>query len=801
MMSPHTIMIVDDNTDMLAIYSRVLAQEGYAVSAAATGTDCLQQISTVCPDIFLMDVILPDWNGIDLVREIKRRPEFANSMFVLMSGFQSDSESKIQGLDAGAVDFIARPVPNKELVAKVKSLVKVMDFQDSLVTLSNELDHRVAERTKDLEATIEALRKSEDTQRSILATAMDGFWLADTDGWLLDVNETYCRMSGYSRQELLNMRISDLDSVESEQDTDGRIKMIIDRGEGRFESQHRRKNGSILDVEVSVQFRPTEGGRLVVFLHDISTRERDLNQLKDLTRRLLLATSSAGLGVWDWNVRENSMVWDNRMFELYGITPETFPKTVDAWMDGLHPEDRGTALAVCQSALNGERDFDTEFRVCHPDGTVRHIKGNALVIRTPDGTAERMIGINADITAAREAEKTKSQLESKLQQAQKMESVGRLAGGIAHDFNNILTVIQGYSELGIMKADPTSEVYGFIGEIRKAAERSADLTRQLLAFARKQCIAPQVLDLNETVAGMLKMLQRLIGEDIHLHWQAEADLWYVKIDPSQIDQILANLSVNARDAIVDVGTVTIEAGNCTLDPEYCAGHIGSEPGDYVRLAVTDNGHGINQETLPNIFEPFFTTKPVGEGTGLGLATVYGIVRQNGGSIDVCSEPGSGTTFSIYLPRYVGQAEQPRTARTVETLPVGQETVLVVDDEPEILNVTQKILAQQGYVVLHASTPGEAIRLADEYSGEIHLLLTDVVMPEMNGFDLAGKLQVLYPRIKSLFMSGYTSDVISRHGTLNVGVPFIQKPFSVSGLTVKIREVLDGRYPSIGATPP
>ena len=299
-----------------------------------------------------------------------------------------------------------------------------------------------------------------------------------------------------------------------------------------------------------------------------------------------------------------------------------------------------------------------------------------------------------------------------------------------------------------------------------------------------------MLDLNETVEGMLKMLRRLIGEDIDLSWLPGKDLWPVKMDPSQIDQILANLCVNARDAISGVGKMTIETGNRIFDEDYCAAHPGFVPGEYVMLAVSDNGCGMDKETQLHIFEPFFTTKEMGKGTGLGLATVYGIVKQNNGFINVYSEPGQGTTFSIYLPRHIGKAEQTQKEDPSEPAAHGSETILLVEDEPTVLEMTRMMLEKLGYTVLAAATPGEAIRLAEAHTGEIHLLMTDVVMPEMNGRDLVRNLLTRYPNLKSLFMSGYTADVIAHHGVLDPGVNFIQKPFSIKNLAAKVREVLD-----------
>jgi two-component system cell cycle sensor histidine kinase/response regulator CckA len=381
-------------------------------------------------------------------------------------------------------------------------------------------------------------------------------------------------------------------------------------------------------------------------------------------------------------------------------------------------------------------------------------------------------------------------LSARLAQAEKMESVGRLAGGVAHDFNNMLNVIFGHTEIAMGKIGPEHPVHGALEEIRKATVRSADLTRQLLAFARRQTVAPVALNLNDSVRGILAMLRRMIREEVRLDWKPDPGLWRVRMDPSQVDQMLVNLCLNARDAIMGVGTIWITTENRTLDEASCAELPGSSPGDYAVLAVSDDGCGMDGQTLVHIFEPFFTTKRVGEGTGLGLATVYGVVKQNGGFIDVRSRPGQGATFRIYLPHYAGAVEQLRQEAPAEPLRPGHETILVVEDEEAVLKLTQEMLEEQGYAVLAASAPGGAIRLAAHHAGRIDLLITDVVMPEMNGRELADNLRTQHPSLRVLYMSGYTADIIADHSVLNQGISFIQKPFSSKGLVEKIRQTLE-----------
>jgi PAS domain S-box-containing protein len=402
-------------------------------------------------------------------------------------------------------------------------------------------------------------------------------------------------------------------------------------------------------------------------------------------------------------------------------------------------------------------------------------------IRNAKGRIINFLAIKEDITE-------KKKLEAQFFQAQKMESVGRLAGGVAHDFNNLLGIIMGHTELALdLAPDPAQPIYSHLHEILKASERSSNLTRQLLAFARKQTVAPKVIDLNKTIEEMLNMIRRLIGENIDLIWYPGTESRPVKMDPSQIDQILANLCVNARDAISNVGKIIMETGTVFLDESYCIDHPGFIPGAYVVLTVSDNGQGMDKKILEKIFEPFFTTKESGKGTGLGLATVYGIIKQNNGFINVYSEIGQGTTFRIYLPRYQGQDIDTRKAQTTE-MPLGHgETLLLVEDEAALLTATQMMLEKIGYRVIAANTPDKAIELAEKHAGEIQLLITDVVMPKLNGMDLAGHLQSVYPEMKVLFMSGYASNAIVDQGVLKEGANFIQKPFSLKEIAIKIAD--------------
>lgn len=398
------------------------------------------------------------------------------------------------------------------------------------------------------------------------------------------------------------------------------------------------------------------------------------------------------------------------------------------------------------------------------------------------GNIENYVAVQHDVTEQQTTEK-------QLIQAQKMESVGRLAGGVAHDFNNMLSVIIGYAELTLSQLNKTEPIFNSIKEILKAADRSADIVRQLLAFSRKQIISPKIIDMNQVIKDITNMLQRLIGEDIELVLIPGEDLWMVMLDPSQIDQIGANLVVNSRDAMPNGGQITIETANITLDDTYCQQHPGLTPGEFVRVTVSDSGTGMDQETLSHIFEPFYTTKAIHHGTGLGLATVYGIVKQNNGYIKVYSEPGKGATFKLYFPRCKTFAK--KTPKSVDaTFPSGSENILLVEDDIMVRNLTSKMLKTMGYTVTSAENPIEAISIFKQNEHPIHLLLTDVIMPGMNGNELKNKIEAICPSIKTLFFSGYTADVIARHGVIDSNINFIEKPFTKINLAKKIREVLE-----------
>lgn len=431
-----------------------------------------------------------------------------------------------------------------------------------------------------------------------------------------------------------------------------------------------------------------------------------------------------------------------------------------------------------------------EIQMKRRDGEFFWISLNITLIRDNAGEPLRIESHIYDIDDKITAEKEREELQLQLTQSQKLEAIGKLAGGVAHDFNNILSVIIGKSELALMKMRATDPFRKSFSDIKKAAEHSANLTRQLLAFARKQTIAPQVADINAIMGDTMTMLRRIISENIDLKQVPASNVWMIKVDPDQVAQVLTNLCVNARDAISGNGQIIIRTENCSLDETYYRDKSSYRPGDYVCLSVSDNGCGMDQETQKHIFEPFFTTKDLHTGTGLGLATVYGIIRQNNGFIVVYSEKNQGTTFKVFLPRYRGRAPRDLPQKQNQETPRGRESILLVEDERDLLQISEQMLTELGYRVFAANGPKEALEYMAEHGNTIDLLLTDVIMPQMNGRDLVARVNSTHPRIRHLYMSGYTADIIAHQGILEEGIVFLQKPFSVHELAIKVRTVLD-----------
>jgi two-component system cell cycle sensor histidine kinase/response regulator CckA len=645
---------------------------------------------------------------------------------------------------------------------------------------------------------LEALERSRREMETVISTTPALIVMVDSRGRILLINRALQELTGFRREGLLGKPVLEtLVSPEWREEVRARWS---DPRSPSFKEPFTFPLVTAQGAQRLIEWRcaavpAPEGEGQIILATGLDITERVLleQELRDRSNLLehVLTTSPTVVYIVRPSERGNELVWVSGNVEE--ITGYSVNEAMEPgwWERNLHPEDRERMLDGARRFWRvGKRLFTSRYRFLKKDGNYMWVRDDIRVLKDERGEPVEAVGAWTDITLAMKAEEEARKLQEQLLQSQKMEAVGRLAGGVAHDFNNMLTVIRGYAEVALQRLRPEDPLYENLQEIMAAADRSSELTRQLLAFSRKQTIAPRPLDLNEHIEQARKLLGRLLGEDITLELALEGGLWQVFMDPAQVDQILANLLVNSRDAMPKGGSVIVETMNVLLDETYCKVHPGSIPGDYVLLAVTDTGCGMTKETLEKAFEPFFTTKAEGKGTGLGLSTVYGIVKQNQGLIYLYSEPGAGTTVKIYIPRYAGGGEMEEEVGRPKSLPVGErETILLVEDEASLRKLAARMLKDLGYQVLEASSPKEALELCESYKGNVDLLFTDVVMPLMNGRELSERIREMRPGVRTLFMSGYTSNAIAHHGVLEPGMEFIQKPFSMRELALKVKEAL------------
>jgi PAS domain S-box-containing protein len=510
-------------------------------------------------------------------------------------------------------------------------------------------------------------------------------------------------------------------------------------------------------------------------------RHRTAQALRASEARTRFALEAANVGIWESDCQTGVVTWSPTLEAQYGLEPDTLGGTVQEFIERSHPDDRPLMLDAMQRAEHGG-EFTIDHRVLRPDGSERWLQAIGRVLPDANGKPARAVGVSLDITQRRS-------LEEQYRQAQKMEAIGRLAGGVAHDFNNLLTAILGYCDLIRGDAALTDGIRADVDQIHQAGMSASALTRQLLAFSRKQIIEPTLLDLSVVAAGMHPMLERIIGEDIKVVMRLDRGLRPVKADRSQLEQVIMNVAINARDAMPNGGVLTIETTGTELDYHYAEGHLSARPGSYAVLTVSDTGSGMSPEVQQHLFEPFFTTKEAGKGTGLGLATVHGIVTQNGGTIGVYSEVGRGTCFKIYLPCAEGGGVPDMVDHVAAAVTAGTQTVLVVEDAAGLRQLTSRLLEHYGYTVLVADGADEAVRIF-EANADIAVVLTDVVMPDTSGPALAQRLLAKRPTLKVIYMSGYTADAIVHHGALNENVAFLHKPFTSVALARKVNDALN-----------
>jgi PAS domain S-box-containing protein len=679
----------------------------------------------------------------------------------------------------------------------------------------------------------------------IVASVPSGLLLLSADLRVLSANRSFLESFFLRRDEALGRGLEDLVRAEG---LVRRAREVMQSGTAQhdlpfeFHLLHRQETRRVRVTITNIRIEEQEEARLLLIIEDLSEEERLQAARKESEQRFQDLVQGLDAIVWEADAATLRFSFvSQRAQTVFGFPTDRWLDEPDFFSKRIHPEDRAKVMATCRGALARGEDHELEYRALTATGEVVWLRDIVHVVPEAPGNACQLRGLTVDLTELKRADEALRQSEDQLRQAQKMDAVGKLAGGIAHDFNNLLMVIRGDGDLILRRLPPNHPLRKNAEGIREAADQAATLTRQLLAFSRKQVLAPKVLDLNSIVAGMQTMLQRLIGETINLVTVPETALGRVKADPGQIEQVIMNLAVNARDAMQDGGRLMIRTANIRAgEAPPLPGAATPPAGPHVLLEVSDSGVGMDANTQAHIFEPFFTTKEAGKGTGLGLSTVYGIVEQSGGSVTVATEVGRGTTFRIYLPQVEvpspavaappatrpARAAVPRQPAPVaaappvalppvappppqvrpepahaeaaplepdlvsEAVPRRAETILLVEDALRVRAVVREILEENGYTVLEARHGAEALEISERHQGHIHLMVTDVVMPQMSGRELAQRLQPLRPDMKVLYMSGYTDDAIVRHGVLGAGIAFLSKPFTPDALSLKVREVLD-----------
>jgi two-component system cell cycle sensor histidine kinase/response regulator CckA len=765
MPGPVRILLVEDVAEDATLIERELHRAGIAGVAMRVDSERAfrQALATFAPDIVLSDHSLPSFSASDALRiALLEAPE---TPVIVVTG-SLDEETAAEYIKAGAADYIVK----HHLERLGPAVVHALDLRRARA------DQARAE---------EARRQGEERFRALIEHGADAVALVAPDGTLLFASHSTERLLGFAPAELVGrsgferVHPDDASRVQSAfAEIATRPGMPLAVG---LRWHHKDGSWRYIDaVAVNRLAEPAVGAIVVNFRDDTERRQAEvaLRESEERYRTLVEGVRDVIFALSP----DGTITSLNPAFET--ITGWRREQWVGQPFERLvHPEDLPLALELLGRVVRGELRPVNQFRVRTAKGDYRVAEFSATS-QLVEGQIIGILGIGRDVTE-------RVQLEQQLRQAQKMEAVGRLAGGIAHDFNNILTAITGYADLLLEDLGPADPRRQDAEEVRKAAERAAGLTRQLLAFSRQQVLQPSVMDVNALVGDLQKMLGRLLGEDVDLNTRLDPAAGRVKADAGQLEQVLMNLAVNARDAMPQGGKLTLETANADLDERFAAEHYPAQPGPYVMIAVTDTGTGMSEETQAHMFEPFFTTKEKGKGTGLGLATVYGIVKQSGGFIWVYSELGHGSTFKIYLPRVEEPSRRSgESARAAARAPRGTETVLVAEDEPPVRAIARQVLERHGYTVLEAPSAESALDIVTRYSGTIHLLLTDVIMPGMNGRELATRLADLRPDARVIFMSGYADEAVTRHGVLESGSTYLQKPFTPDAIARKVREVLD-----------
>ena len=794
---PWNVLIVDDNPTNRKYLRSTLEAEGHRTIEAADGLEGLEKLRSTDVDAVISDVLMPRMDGYRFSYEVRRSEELREIPIVIYSATHAPLAEAGLTSNLGVDRFVPSPAPAAAILEALNDAVgsrrslrrtpaaeeldRLKEYSEHLV-LELEKKNLELEGARDLLSNAnDALRKSEKRYRDLVDQAPIGVFQSTPEGQFLELNFAFATMLGYDAvREVLQ-----LPAIETYVDPSDRTRMIeILNRAGRvsgLELRLKHRDGTPVWARIDARSVRSDDGaveRYEIFATDIGEQHSSADAVRASEARYRALMEHAHDAIFVNN--EYGIVQEvNRAAEaLVGATREEM--VGQSFLETLPVEDREHVLGNFRKTLEHGSILELlQIRIQRRDGTTIPAEVSASVVEI--GGKQFVMGLVRNVSE-------RDAMAEQLRLAQKMEAVGQLAGGVAHDFNNLLTAILGYSQLLAPQLRGDPEQFSAIEEIRKAGERAAGLTRQLLAFSRKQVLEPRVLDLNRVADQIQGMLSRLIGEDIQVVMNLDPALGCVRADAGQIEQVIVNLAVNARDAMPRGGQISLETANVELDESYAQAHVPVQPGSFVMLAVSDTGAGMDAATRQRIFEPFFTTKGKGEGTGLGLSTVYGIVKQSGGYIWVYSEPGRGTTFKIYLPRVDDPSEGPVVPSTAALPAGGNETILVVEDEAAVRKLVCKTLEARGYRVLEAADGGEAVAIAGTQS--VDLLLTDMVLPGMGGGEIAARIRDIHPRAKVLYTSGYTDDVIVRRGLMERGAAFLEKPFTPSILARRVREVLD-----------
>ncbi len=844
------ILVVEENLPQSEHLKHILEQHDHPVSVAHNGKLALAAVRARPPQIVISAVLLPEMSGYELCRQIKTDEQLKDIPVILLTSI-SDPADIIRGMECGADNFVIKPYDEKLLRSRIEYLVlnrqlrvgagtqtgleivlggqkyfitserqqmvdllistyetavqkttKLLRIEQELTMLNNRLEEKVAERTAALvkeisehQATVKELAESEDRYRRLVELSPETI-AVHREGRFAYVNAAGVKLFGAaSPEELIGRPILDVIHPDYREVVSSRAQQNLEGEQTPLqELKAIRLDGQVIDIEtagIPITFEDQPAIELVS--RDITKRKQAEEALRESEQRYRLLSEGILHQVWAAQPDGKTDYVNERMVAYFGCSPEQL--LGDGWQATVHPDDLPVSLEKWTESLQTGEPYEVEYRLRRADGEYCWHAGRATAGRDSEGRILKWFGTNTDINNQKLTEEALRLNELRLQQSQKMEAIGTLAGGVAHDFNNLLTVILGNTNLALRQLPPTNQAHLRLVEIERAGNRATMLTRQLLAFSRRQHLERHTINLNDTVRELVKFLRRIIGEDVEVNVKTAPDLSAVFADPAQLEQMLMNLCVNARDAMPGGGTLTIETSNIELDESYQRQYPYVKPGKYAQIKVSDTGSGFDKETQARIFEPFFTTKAVGKGTGLGLSMVYGIVKQHDGHIHVYSELEQGTTFTVYLPVDEKAVEKEKQKQPLPLLG-GTETILVAEDEEALRKLSKDVLESLGYTVLLAKNGEEAIEMYIANRERIDLLLFDVVMPRMSGSEAFEQIHGMGSEIPALFMTGYSSETVQsrfvrQHKLIEeFGAGVIQKPYSLDGLGRRVREALD-----------